>query len=285
MGLLNSLGKLMRTFDRVRTPGVARDFVKVRSADGAVFDVIMLKPKALQKLAPVVLYFHGGAFALGYAPPQLRVCERYALESQCVVAYVDYRLAPKYPFPHGFNDCYAALEWLLAHVTTLGIDSSRIAVMGDSAGGAFAAGVAQKALDNGIPICAQVLIYPVLDSDCKTKSATEFVDVPLWTAVSNRRMWQMYLKNFSGAAPAYAAPGQRANLSGLPSTYIETAEFDPLRDEGLAYAKALQEHGVVVELLETKGTIHGFDAVPKSTEAVAAYHRRVEYLKTIFGRP
>lgn len=285
MGFLNGIMKLMRLLDRARTPDVTRNMVQVRGADGAVFDLIMLVPRVLQKPAPVVLYFHGGAFALGYTPAQLRLCERYAREGQCLVAYVDYRLAPTYPFPHGFNDCYAALEWMLANAATLGIDRSRIAVMGDSAGGAFAAGVAQKALDNGISLCAQLLIYPVLDSDCKTKSATEFVDVPLWNAISNRRMWQMYLKNFSGTAPAYAAPGLRTNLSGLPPTYLETAEFDPLRDEGLAYAETLQEQGVVVKLHETKGTIHGFEVAPTNPETVAALRRRVEHLKTLFANP
>lgn len=280
---LNTLMKLMRLYARKPHPDTTRETVQLRSADGSVFDVIVMTPKTLQKPAPAVVYFHGGAFALTYTSGQLRMCEQYALKAQCKVIYVDYRLAPKHPFPHGFDDCYAAFEWTHANADKLGIDNSRIAVMGDSAGGAFAAGVAQKALDNGLPVRAQVLIYPVLDSNCKTTSATEFVDVPLWNAVSNRRMWQMYLKDFPGNPPAYAAPGQRTKLSGLPPAYIETAEFDPLRDEGLAYAKALQEQGVGVELYQTKGTVHGFEIAPNNPETIEAIRRRPEYLKTCFA--
>jgi acetyl esterase len=285
MRFFNTLIKLLRKTARARTADVAHNSVQVRGGDGAVFNLITLTPESVQKPAPVLLYFHGGAFALTYTSSQLRVCEHYARKAQCVVVYVDYRLAPDYPFPHGFNDCYAALEWTRTNAATLGLDSSRIAVMGDSAGGAFAAGVAQKALDSGIPVCAQLLIYPVLDSECKTASATEFVDVPLWNAVSNRRMWQMYLKNFHGTVPAYAAPGQRINLSGLPPTYIETAEFDPLRDEGRAYATALQDQGVVVELHETKGTIHGFEVAANNQETISAYPRRIQYLIACFSKP
>lgn len=282
--LFNTLIKLTRMRDRAPHPEVARERVRVRGATGAVFDVITFRPRALQKPAPALIYFHGGAFALTYTFSHLRLCERYASQAQCLVIFADYRLAPEYPFPHGFNDCYAALAWTLANAATLGADSARIALMGDSAGAALAAGVAQKAADDGLPICAQLLIHPVLDSDCKTRSANEFVDVPLWNAVSNRRMWRMYLKDFSGMVPPYAVPSRRTNLRGLPRTYIETAQFDPLHDEGLAYTSALREQGVTVDLYESHGTVHGFDLVTNNPQAVESWRQRIEYLKSCFDK-
>jgi len=230
------------------------------------------------------LYYHGGAFAITHASMHIKMCERYAREAGCVVVFVDYRLAPQHPFPVGFNDCYAALQWTIGNAASLGVDTKRIAVMGDSAGGALAAGVAQKAFDNGITLCAQVLVYPVLDSECKTVSATEFLDTPLWNSGGNRRMWAMYLKSSGGKAPEYAAPGLRTKLAGLPRCYVDTAEFDPLRDEGIAYAQALTAQGVLVTLNQTRGTIHGYEMSPKNPQTLASMAGRIEFMRESFQR-
>ena len=201
-----------------------------------------------------------------------------------MVIFVDYRLAPKHPFPCGFEDCYASLEWVLSEAETLGIDTRRIAVMGDSAGGALAAGVAQKAMDKDNPVLAQSLVYPVLDSECKTPSAKNFTDVPVWNSIYNQRMWQTYLKNCpAGDPPLYAAPGIRSCLAGPPFSYIETAEFDPLRDEALDYAKALEQAGTKVELNETKGTIHGYEMVATNPEVLRSMQARVDFLIRAFA--
>ncbi|MFT5484277.1 MAG: acetyl esterase, partial [Halieaceae bacterium] len=136
---------------------------------------------------------------------------------------------------------------------------------------------------NLIKLCGQMLIYPVLDNRCETPSASEFVDVPLWNAVSNRRMWKMYLKRFPlGSAPDYAAPGL-GELCDLPATYIETAEFDPLRDEGLNYAQALTASNNPPTINETRGTVHGYDSIEKSDISIASMKKRIAFLKAVFA--
>jgi acetyl esterase/lipase len=144
--------------------------------------------------------------------------------------------------------------------------------------------VAQKSRDEKlIKLCAQLLIYPVLDNTCSTPSATEFVDVPVWNARSNRHMWDMYLSRYRETAiPAYAAPGH-GQLHHLPMTYVETAEFDPLRDEGLSYIAALQQQGIEVFINETKQTVHGYDAMAKSEISKRSMLARIAFLNQAFA--
>ncbi|NQX87760.1 MAG: alpha/beta hydrolase [Halioglobus sp.] len=242
-----------------------------------------MTPRGLTHPAPALIYYHGGAFAITYSSLHLKNCERYAEEAGCVVVFVDYRLAPRHPFPAGFDDSYRSLEWVVANAAELGIDTDHIAVGGDSAGGALAAGVAQKTRDHQlVSLCAQLLIYPVMDNTCSTPSAKDFVDVPLWNAISNRNMWKMYLGDSGGQAPAYAVPGH-GDLLALPLSYIETAEFDPLRDEGLQHAADLSERGIEVILNETKGTIHGYDGSVASDISHRAVLARINFLKKAFS--
>jgi len=243
-----------------------------------------MRPEGREEPAPAVLYYHGGAFAFGCTSMHLESCERYALEANCCVIVVDFRLGPANPFPCGFDDCYRTLDWVRENAAELGIDVARIAVMGDSSGGAIAAGVSQKALDNGVTLCAQVLIYPVLDSDCRSPSANQFSDTPIWNAGSNRGMWKMYLRDVDAAnPPAYASPGHRDDLTGLAAAYVETAEFDPLRDEAMDYADRLEEHGVEVHRNPTKGTIHVYEISSDNPETIRSMTERVTYLRKRFG--
>jgi acetyl esterase/lipase len=231
------------------------------------------------------VYFHGGAFALTYGATHITMAQRYARDAGCCVIFVDYRLMPSHPFPAGLDDCYTALQWTLNQAQTLGIDSKRIAVGGDSAGGALSAAVCQMSQDRDTAtICAQMLIYPALDKDCKTRSAREFTDTPIWTSASNRAMWQVYLRNCPPERiPPYASPAHRQDLSGLPPAYVETAEFDPLHDEGVDYARRLTAAGVEVQLNETQGTVHGFDAITSSVAGSKAVSSRIEFLRKHFA--
>jgi len=282
-GLLNAISKVLRFFSK-RSPEIVVENHFIRRADGSRLKVFTMSPRGLGKSAPALVYYHGGAFALTYASLQLQNCERYANEAPCMVVFVEYRLAPRHPFPGGFDDSYAALQWVVREAGSLGVDSSRIAVGGDSAGGALAAGVAQKARDERlVKLCAQLLIYPVLDDSCATSSATDFVDVPLWNAVSNRRMWEMYLSRYpKGETPPYAAPGH-GQASNLPLSYVETAEFDPLRDEAWNYTNALQAQGIEVIVNATKGTVHGYDGNAKSDIAKRSMLQRIAFLKKAFA--
>ena len=281
--LINTAMKLQCFFVR-RSLKLTVDYHLITRTDGSHLKVFTLKPHGLAKPAPALVYYHGGGFGITYASLHLKSCERYANETGCIVIFVPYRLAPKHPFPGGFDDCYASLEWVITKAGSLGIDANRIAVGGDSAGGALAAGVAQKSRDEKlIKLCAQLLIYPVLDNTCSTPSATEFVDVPVWNARSNRHMWDMYLSRYRETAiPAYAAPGH-GQLHHLPMTYVETAEFDPLRDEGLSYIAALQQQGIEVFINETKQTVHGYDAMAKSEISKRSMLARIAFLNQAFA--
>lgn len=229
---------------------------------------------------PGVLFFHGGAFVLGDLESEHDRCLRYAADALCVVVSVDYRLAPEHPFPTGVEDCYFALEWVAQNAADLGIDSARLAVVGSSAGGAFAAASAQMARDRGGPALAlQMLLYPVLDDRLTTASMRQFTDTPVWDSPNTVAMWAQYL---SGPDPvsAYAAPARATSLEGLPSSYIMTAELDPLRDEAIDYALRLLQAGVSVELNQVAGAYHGFDTrVPDAAISRRAVDDQIHHLQ------
>ena len=265
----------------------------VRGSDGNATPVFEIAPKDLSSAAPALVDYHGGGFFFSYAALHLTAAERYAVEGRCRVFFPDYRLSIGHPFPAAFDDCYATLAWVHANAATLGVDPQRVAVIGDSAGGALAAGVAQKAADRSEnPICAQILIYPVTDHETKTASARRFSDTPFWKTSSNLAMWNVYLrgsehKKSGGSAPAppYAAPLHRESFAGLPPAWVEVAEFDPLLDEGRQYAEALKAAGVPVEIREAKGAIHGYDLVENSPTAEAMFVERMAAIQRFFGDP
>lgn len=257
----------------------------LRAEGGAPFEVLEIAPPELPRPAPALVDYHGGGFFLGHAPLHLAYAERYAVEARCRVFFPDYRLSVSHPFPAGFDDCYATLAWVHRSADRLGVDPGRVALLGDSAGGALAAGVAQKALDRGEhAVVAQVLVYPVTDHETKSASALAFTDTPLWKTASNRNMWKVYLRDCpEGAIPPYAAPLHREEFAGLPPAWIEVAEFDPLRDEGRQYAEALSAARVPVELREVKGGIHGYDLVEGSATAEAILAERMVALRGFLG--
>lgn len=284
LGIINTIARIQCFFVK-RSLEVELKNHTLRRPDGSALRVFTLTPPGVGDDAPALIYYHGGGFGITYAGLHITNCQRYAIESGCKIIFPDYRLAPKKPFPHGFDDCYRTLEWALQEASTLGIDARRIAVGGDSAGGAFAAGVAQKARDKALAApCAQLLIYPVTDHTCSSESATVFVDVPVWNAASNKHMWAMYLKNVSTTAvPPYAAVSH-GSTAGLPLAYVETAEFDPLRDEGQAYLAALKESDVEVVEHFVEGGVHGYDAMVNSTVTERGMQARVHFLKEAFAR-
>jgi acetyl esterase/lipase len=265
----------------------------VRGHDGNVTTVFEIAPKDLSGTAPALIDYHGGGFFFSYAALHLTAAERYAVEGHCRVFFPDYRLSIGHPFPAPFDDSYATLSWVHANAADLGVDPQRVALVGDSAGGALAAGVAQKAVDqNENPVCAQVLIYPVTDHETKTESALKFTDTPFWRTASNIAMWSVYLRGSehkksggSEPVPPYAAPLHRESFTGLPPAWVEVAEFDPLRDEGRLYAKALEAAGVPVEISEAKGAIHGYDLVADSKTAETMFNERMAAIKRFFGTP
>jgi acetyl esterase len=209
---------------------------------------------------PGVVYFHGGGWVVCDLDTHDVVCRAIARRAGAVVAAVDYRLAPEYPFPAAVEDCYAATEWAATNAAALGISASRLAVAGDSAGGNLAAVVSRKCRDAGGPrLALQVLVYPVANLDSfATSSYEEFADGYYLTRSEMEWFRRCYLARPEDAKNPDASPLLAADLRGLPPALVITAECDPLRDEGEAFARRLSEAGVPVTCTRYNGMIHPF---------------------------
>ncbi|GAB3684992.1 alpha/beta hydrolase [Salinisphaera aquimarina] len=207
---------------------------------------------------PALIYFHGGGWVAGNLDSVETACTILANRASAVVISVDYRLAPEHPFPAPVLDCHAATRWVAEHAADLNIDAARIAVGGDSAGGNIAAVVAILARDHGGPnIAFQLLFYPATDHDAQTASCRDNGEGYYLTTELMRWFWNHYLGDGDGRDPR-ASPLRIEDATNLPPAFIITAEFDPLRDEGEAYADLLSAAGNAVTLHRYDGQIHGF---------------------------
>jgi len=208
---------------------------------------------------PVLVYFHGGGWVIGDLDTQDGACRALANRAGSVVVSVDYRLAPEHKFPAALEDTYAATEWVAGNAANINADPARIAIGGDSAGGNLAAATAQKARDLGGPRLAfQLLVYPVTDGACDSASYRDNANGYLLTNDMMQWFWNQYVRSTADRLNPMASPLRTRNLGGLPPALVQTAEFDPLRDEGEAYAVRLKEAGVAVALTRYDGMIHGF---------------------------
>ena len=208
---------------------------------------------------PVLVYFHGGGWVIGSLETIDAPLRALANRAGCVVVSIDYRLAPDHKFPCAPEDSYAATRWVAEHAASFKGDPAHLAVGGDSAGGNLAAVVALMARDRGgPPISYQLLIYPVTNHDYSTPSYQENAEGYLLTKNSMVWFWNHYLQSAEDGRNPYASPLQAKDLSGLPPALVITAEYDPLRDEGEAYANRLRQAGVATETKRHDGMIHGF---------------------------
>ena len=208
---------------------------------------------------PALVYFHGGGWVTGDIDTHEGICRTLANAADCVVASVDYRCAPENTFPTAAEDSYAATRWVVEEANALGVDARRLAVCGDSAGGNLAAAVALMARDRGGPaLSLQVLVYPVTDCDFDRPSYKENAEGYILTSESMRYYWDQYVPNAADRVHPYVSPIRAASLAGLPPALVITAEYDPLRDEGEAYARALGAAGVPVTQSRYPGMIHAF---------------------------
>ncbi len=217
---------------------------------------------------PLIVYFHGGGWVQGNLETHDNTCRRLAKHNNAVVVAVDYRLAPENPFPIPGEDCYTATCWAVEHARSMGADSNKLIVMGDSAGGNMAAVVALMARDkNGPPIALQVLIYPTLDATLSMPSIHKLGKGYLLTEA----MMHWYRDHYCGNEPdkqqPYLSPVFAPDLKNLPPALIITAEFDPLKDDGELYAKRLKEAGNKLFFSEYQGMVHAFFAMPKLLKA------------------
>lgn len=257
--------------------------MKINVGDADIV-ALLYEPINCNNNAPLLVYFHGGAYMYKAAPYHFRLVKDYSVHANCKILMVDYRLAPKHKYPVPVQDCYKSLEFAVNHTEQLGIDKSKIAVGGDSAGGGIAASVALMARDMElVNLCGQMLIYPVLDKRINSNSMKKYTDTPVWNSKLTKKMMPFYFPSTDVELAEYASAVEVENLSNLPNTYIETAEFDCLHDDGVNYAKRLNDSSVDVELYETKGTMHGFDMAAKSSITIKSVKKRIGFLRRILS--
>jgi acetyl esterase len=232
-----------------------------------------------------VVYLHGGGWVAGDLDTHDRLCRALANRSGAAVIAVDYRLAPEHPHPAALEDGAAALAWTRAHAAEIGVDAGRLAVAGDSAGGNLAAVIARRDRDIGgaPPLVLQLLLYPITDGAMDTPSYTENAEGYYLTRAGMGWYWGLYLAGADPLDPD-ASPLRAADLRGLPPAWVLTAEYDPLRDEGEAYAERLRAAGVPAAVHRRAGMVHGFlrwgaavdDAAAALDEAAAALREALE---------
>lgn len=237
---------------------------------------------------PAILHTHGGGFVAGKARDGIAYLQKIAAELDCTIVTVDYRLAPETTYAGSVADNYAALVWLHGHAHDLGIDASRIAVMGESAGGGHAALLALKARDEGVvPLVAQILAAPMLDDRTGTVTTPAApIGELVWTAAGNRFGWASFLGQQPGTStvPSAAVPARRNDLRGLPPAFIGVGSLDLFVDEDIAYARALIDAGVMAELVVVPGAFHGFEGLGAGTKVARDFNTmKANALRRAFG--
>jgi acetyl esterase len=236
--------------------------LEIEGASGRIA-LRIYRPSAAGNL-PVALFCHGGGFVLGDLDTHDAICSRLALSAGGVVVSVDYGRAPESKFPGPVEDCFSALNWISTQSSRLNVDPHRLAVCGDSAGATLAAAAAMLARSRGVSVRYVAMIYPITDAACDTTSIHQYERGYLLTRSALQWFWNCYLANPQDAEDPLASI-LRADLTGFPPTTVATAEFDPLRSEGEAFADRLRGCGVTVVARRYLGMLHGFAGMPHLT--------------------
>jgi acetyl esterase/lipase len=231
------------------------------SQNGYNVNIHITKPKGAKENAPVFIFIHGGGWVLGDYPTHRRLVRDLVVQSGAVAVFPDYTPSPEAKYPVAINQIYAATQWVAEHGNEIGVDGKQLAIAGNSVGGNMAAVIALMAKNNNGPhIKLQVLLWPVTDANFETLSYNEFAEGRFLTKNMMKWFWDNYLPDENKRKEIYASPLQASvdQLKGLPSTLVQTAENDVLRDEGEAYARKLNEAGVPVTLTRYNGEIHDY---------------------------
>ena len=257
--------------------------IKIPYGDNKNMNAVLYAPKVLKENSPCLIYFHGGGYVLPGAPHHYNNSKKYALGASCKVLYVDYPLSPKNKYPIAVNACFDAYNWLIENAEKLSINKNKLIVGGDSAGGNLSSIVCMKSHDEKIKTpTAQMLIYPAINSGLQTTSMKQFTDTPLCNSEDCKKYENFYFEKEEDKHQKYVSPLNVSDLSIFPSTYIETAEFDCLRDEARIFARKLRLAKVPVELNNTKETMHGYDMVEDSKITLENMQKRIDFLKKNF---
>ena len=263
--------------------------VEDRAVPGPAGDipVRIFRPRAIDTPMPGLVWYHGGGWVLGSLDLAEVSCRQLAVDADCIVISVDYRLAPEHPFPAAIDDCLAATAWVHANAAEIGVDPQRLAVGGDSAGGNLAACVAYGAREQAMPLVLQLLVYPVVDADFERASYVDNAEGFLLTSDAMRFYWDLYVPDPGQRTDPLVAPIHAVDLSGLAPALIITAEFDPLRDEAEAYGEALRAAGVDATTKRYAGMIHAFfhmETEAPVAEVAAAAGEAIAALRQAFAR-
>lgn len=269
-----------------KDPALGVETLRIPSVQGAEITLLVLTPAGIGTPAPCLLHLHGGGFVFEGSNSHFRLAMTFAKEARCKVVYPLYRLAPDHPLPIPHEDCYAALCWVHAHGDRLGIDPERIGIAGDSAGGTLTAALCLMARERKAPVkpLFQMLIYPWLDGRNNSASCRRFTDTPMWNSSLSGKVSPLIDPDPAGTPLICRSPAQAESHEGLPPAYIETAEFDCLHDDGVLYARLLEDAGIETEYHEVTGAMHGFDTVWNAPTTREMVRRRVDYVKRMFGR-
>ncbi|HEX5302316.1 MAG TPA: alpha/beta hydrolase [Streptosporangiaceae bacterium] len=237
---------------------------------------------------PCLYWIHGGGHVLGQIEQDDLMMEHIVEAVGCAAVSVEWRRPPEHPFPAPMDDCYAGLKWAHANAAELGLDPGRIAVGGASSGGGSAAGLALLARDRGeVPVCFQLLVYPMLDDRNVTPASRAVTEPKVWNRQSNLIGWQSYVGDAVGTdqVSPYAAPTRADSLAGLPPAYLPVGDLDLFIDEDIEYAQRLQQADVPAELHVYPGGIHGFDLLAPASRLAQRFARdRDEALRRAFGQ-
>ena len=275
-----SIQRIMRlsSYMQVSDQMVKVRHIQIPAEEGRTVSALLFVPKK-KRTKGCLLYCHGGGYAFPAAPYQYRLARIYAGYTGCSVLFPDYRLAPQNPFPAAPEDCFAAYRWLLDHNP-----DSPIAVCGDSAGGTLAMAVCLMAIDQHIPVpCAQLLTYPAAGDCGETESIKMYTDTPMCSSRDMEKYGDWYVPDPDAGKLSYRSPIEAESFEGIPVTYIETAEFDCLRDGAILYAKKLRRNGIRVKLYNTKGTVHGYDMMLNSRIVKSMVAKRIRFLNNVFS--
>jgi len=270
------------------SPTVVRQDHLVPGLNGAP-DVLVrhYRPASQSGALPCLYWIHGGGHVLGEVGQDDLVMDHIVDTVGCAAVSVDWRRAPEHPFPAPMDDCYAGLAWTHRQAAELGVDPERIAIGGASSGGGSAAGLALLARDLGeVPVCFQLLIYPMLDDRNVTPASLTLSDPRVWNRASNLIGWQAYVGDAAGTdrVSPYAAPARATNLAGLPPAYLAVGDLDLFIDEDIEYAQRLQQAGVPTELHVYPGGSHAFESYAPATALARRFVRdRDEALRRALG--
>ena len=278
----NKLARLPKSL--LKDPSLNIKTVKIPAYKDGEIELTLIEPVGIERPAPCFICIHGGGFVFEGTSAHYKHAANYTKGAGCVTAYVKYRLGPEFVFPYPQEDCYAALVWLHEHAAEIGIDPDRIGIGGDSAGGTLTVSSCLMARDreSGIRPLFQLLIYPFLDRRSESESYRKYTDTPVWNSSLSKQVNALVNPRPEDTPLAYRSPVEADSFEGLPPAYIEVAEFDALRDDGILYSRLLQEAGIDVEFHDTHGTMHGFDYVTRATTTQIMETLRIEYMRRKF---